>query len=237
MNSDTQKRSSQPSGQVRLSFSSSKRALVVLLVALAPFFLMACGSSKKEKPALNAVAWGDGIFVAVGENGHILTSPDGGDWKKIAGKAKLPTLTSVVWTGEAFVASGGGGNTIWWTSPTEWSVGTVGAEVDIYGLATGPSGVIAVGAGGAVFLSADGVAWESIDTGIAETLRQATWGEGKYVAVGEEGAIWTSPEARIWTRAETPLEIPIIFLAVAYNEGLFFASGADGTILESAKHL
>ena len=153
MISDTHNRPPQPAARTSLFVQPGRSAAVFFLFLLLPLFLVACGSSKKEKPSLNAVAWGDGTFVSVGENGHILISSDGADWKKIAGKASLPTLTSVVWTGDAFVASGAGGNTIWWSSPDDWSTGTVGAEVDIYGLATGPPGVIAVGVDGAVFLS------------------------------------------------------------------------------------
>ena len=101
MKSRIQKKLSRPMHQARPESLGLKRGLAVLVLAILPFFLTSCGGDSKSKPALNAVAWGDDGFVAVGENGHILTSSDGTDWKLIAGKAALPTLTSVVWTGNS----------------------------------------------------------------------------------------------------------------------------------------
>lgn len=233
MKSRMQEKLSRPMDHDRPEFLGLKRVLAVLVLAALPLFLTACGGDSKSKPALNAVVWGDDGFVAVGENGHILTSSDGADWKLIAGKAALPTLTSVVWTGEIFIAAGAGGNTIWWASPEDWSTGTVGAENDIYGLTNSPQGVLAVGVGGVAFLTQDGVVWETIETGIVETLRQVTWGDGKYVAVGEAGGIWTSADARTWAKAVLPEGELTLLLTVGFAEGLFLASGADGVILQS----
>ena len=233
MKSRIQKKLSRPMHQARPESLGLKRGLAVLVLAALPLFLMSCGGDSKSKPALNAVAWGDDGFVAVGENGHILISSDGTDWKLIAGKAALPTLTSVVWTGELFIAAGGGGNTIWWASPEDWSTGTVGAENDIYGLTNSPQGVLAVGVGGVVFLTQDGVVWERIETGILETLRQVAWGDDKYVAVGEAGGIWTSADARTWVKAVLPEGEFTLLLTVGFGEGLFLASGAEGVILQS----
>jgi photosystem II stability/assembly factor-like uncharacterized protein len=63
---------------------------------------------------LNAVAYGNGLFVAVGYGGTILTSPDGAGWtKRTSGTSN--GLVGVAYGNNRFVAVGDRG--IIFTSP------------------------------------------------------------------------------------------------------------------------
>lgn len=62
-------------------------------------------SFRRDLPHLRALAFGAGIFVAVGE-GAIVTSTDGQEWTKQE-RAADEKLTWVHWTGREFLAGGG----------------------------------------------------------------------------------------------------------------------------------
>jgi hypothetical protein len=58
--------------------------------------------------SLNAVTYGNGLFVAVGNGGTILTSPDGVNWtRRTSGTSDW--LSGVTYGNGTFVAVGSGG--------------------------------------------------------------------------------------------------------------------------------
>jgi photosystem II stability/assembly factor-like uncharacterized protein len=67
-----------------------------------------------EKSPLYAVAWGNQQFVAVGEGGTILTSPDAHTWTQRT-SATSEYLYSMIWANQQFVAVGWNGTIL--TSP------------------------------------------------------------------------------------------------------------------------
>ena len=62
-------------------------------------------SFRKDLPQLRALAFGNGVFVAVGE-GVIVTSRDGKEWAKQE-RAADEKLDWLVWTGKEFLCGGG----------------------------------------------------------------------------------------------------------------------------------
>lgn len=63
---------------------------------------------------LNAIAYGNGLFVAVGADGVIITSSNGESWE-IQDSGTSQSLFDVIWCGNQFVSVGKGGTIL--TSP------------------------------------------------------------------------------------------------------------------------
>ncbi len=70
---------------------------------------------------LNAVTWGGNQFVADGDGGGLVTSPDGLKWTI---HARLPRgyMSGIAWNGSHYVAVGYGGAILISSDGTNWSV-------------------------------------------------------------------------------------------------------------------
>jgi len=159
---------------------------------------------------------GNGLFVAVGTNSTIVTSPDGTNWQQqIAPPGS--SLSAVAAGPGGFVAVGAdtatGTINVILTSPdgTNWSANNQAGGV-------GNNGFLAVAYGGGEFMAVGngGVNWYSSDGGStwsrgstpagAPNLNGVAYGNGMFVAVGDDGYIFTSPGAGgLWTQQATNL--------------------------------
>jgi hypothetical protein len=179
---------------------------------------------------IRAVAYGEGVFVAVGRSdegqpnssGAVWTSPDGRAWTKVDGATVFGStgaspsqrevaLSDVVNRGPGFVA-----------------VGT----------AVGSSGMVV----GAIFTSRTGFAWTrvAVDDGLeaSEPTMITTWSGGLAVGANVRGygwghpAIWTSSDGSAWVPADlaefaTDLGAP----HVPGDEFLSALAGVDGGLI------
>src|SRR5512135_2800111 len=75
--------------------------------------------------SLRSVAYGLGAFVAVGDGGTILTSPDGLQWTARTSSTGN-VLYNVTFGGGRFVAVGGGGVVVTSTNAVKWLLGNSG---------------------------------------------------------------------------------------------------------------
>ena len=160
---------------------------------------------------LNAVAAGNGMFVAVGDSGAILTSPDGIDW--VTGNSGTNVaLYSVIWGGEQFVAVGDSGMVV--TSPDgmEWTVRNSGKDYRIGSVAYGDGKYVAL-AGYAsypgkeytyVLISDDGIGWTGSafrpDYGFMpiSTLMKIAYGGGRFIGGNSDMNILNSTDGINW---------------------------------------
>jgi hypothetical protein len=141
--------------------------------------------------ALYDVVWSGTQFVAVGDGGVVLTSPDGTTWtQRVSGTSAR--LYGIAWSGAQFVATGSGGI---YTSPdgVSWTeqLGFPASGLDVVW-----SGTQFVVVGGDIFTSPDGVNWTS--QGSAQ-LYSVAWSGSQFAAVGAYGKIITSPDGVTWT--------------------------------------
>ncbi len=90
-------------------------SLIVLTLSFVPFSINADSLDNwhlrnrlPQGNSLNAVTYGNGIFVAVGDNGTILTSPDGVTWTQES-SGTTDRLNAVNHGNGIFVAGGDGG--------------------------------------------------------------------------------------------------------------------------------
>lgn len=148
--------------------------------------------------SLQGVVFGGGQFVAVGEYGTILTSPDGIDWT-VRESGIRETLDGVAYGGGLYVAYGPRAFVL--TSPDgmDWTRVTLpdGAG-PVQDMAYGSGQFIGVTYSGWV-RSADGAAWQNQRWGDGLfTIRRIAFGAGRFVAAGES-SVFVSGNGAEWS--------------------------------------
>jgi hypothetical protein len=201
--------------------------------------------------SLEDIAWGNGVWVAVGLGNYpdsdgggnfvvILTSPDLITWTQQTAPPDVDGLSGIVYANGLFVAVGSGddlilrqifGAILTSQDGVNWvqeNSGTTDSYLNnvIYG-----NGLFVVDSAwhDTILTSPDGVNWTVSDTGMQFwTSSGLTYANGLYVVVGSSG-ILASPDGSIWTQAST-----IGSQAITYGNGLFVAVSGNGQIQTSA---
>jgi hypothetical protein len=178
--------------------------------------------------SFNGVTYGNGIFVAVGEYGIILTSPNGMNWTERNLGITLH-LNGVTYEKDIFVAIGNKGTIL--TSPDgmNWTERSSGTTSHLNGITHGNGIFVAVG--DRILTSPDGIGWterrvEKI--GVIYPwfyLSRVAYGNGIFVAVGDR--ILTSPDGVNWTERSTGTDFHASLFGVAYGNGTFVTVGED----------
>jgi len=210
---------------------------------------------------LNNVTFGNGLFVAVGSSGTILTSSDGDTWTSQNSGTSLSlygvTFGKDINGNPLFVAVGDLGIILNSSNGSTWT-GQASANLNslpMNGVTYSDSlkEFVAVGYSGIMY-SSDGVNWNSIGTapsgitGPTVDLYSVTFGKDAngnplFVTVGTynssstnqptsyNGIIGTSPDGINWTIVQYP---PNYLSGVTYNSvNQFVAVGREGIILTS----
>lgn len=155
-------------------------------------------------------------FVAVGDNGAVIASGNGGSVPAYQGRAWVaansgiggsPNLQAVTYALGKFITVGQGGVIYTSTDAANWSQYTTIdlASHNLNALAAGSvngvATVVAVGDSGAILLTKDGVSWSAAAStpttanlyGVTYAISMNLW-----VAVGAGGAVWVSSDASNW---------------------------------------
>jgi hypothetical protein len=188
--------------------------------------------STMEGNAFGAVAYGNGLFVALNNSvavtsNPVWVSPDGVNWRRV-NTTFLNSVgggwSSVTYSGSRFVAVrfAGGASAVqrvmWSSDGISWQYATtVPAFLSWTSVAYGGTAsplFVAVNENGAVgtcvMTSPDGVTWTSRTVPTALLWNSVTWGAGPnlFVAVARNGAtttnIITSPDGITWTSRTSP---------------------------------
>jgi len=188
------------------------------------------------------VQYGNGAFVAVGENLTIQSSNNAATWtSRYQNTSSNTSFYAVSYGNGIFFAVGGSSNI--WTSTNNavtWTQATTPNQDGLYtlrGAAYGNGVYIAVGRFGYdrirsyVLSSTDTITWTQRSWATSNTdgaLRGAAYGNGVYVAVGDNNFV-KSKNGTTWTVATRDTAGPIgQFFDVAYGNGLFVAVGTAG---------
>lgn len=162
-----------------------------------------------NKASLSLIAYGNGIYVAIGKDGTLYTLSSFGIL--IPGPQYSIFFNDITFGNSLFVAIGptmdvpagphnpedynrllvssDGQN--WTTIPSPHPL--------LYGMVYGNNLFVGVGSEGITYRSTDGNTWNSGSSGSLQALRGITYGNGLFVAVGDEGTILTSPDGITWT--------------------------------------
>ena len=183
-------------------------------------------------PGVNDIAYGNRLYVAVGNDGIVKTSRDAKTWDVL----KLDydgDLAAVVWGGNQFVAVGNEGSrhTIFTsTDGLVWKNVHSGRDGSIRDLAWNGQVYAAAGTQGLILTSTDGVNWVKRDVNIvsfdstAKQINAIEWGNGAFVAVTIYGSVLYSKDGSAWETLHLPVEYERIW-DMAYGNGTFVAVG------------
>src|SRR5207248_1962085 len=154
---------------------------------------------------INGVAYGNGVYVAVGSAGIVLASTDGSTWTQTAVGTTPLDLNCVTFGNDSFVAAGdhnGPGIILYSANGLDWSIGANPVYKNLRGVTTAPGQFLAVGNDGTILTSTNPAAWSSeadMATIPYTNLRGVAWVNGEYVVVGNAGTILTSFHAISWS--------------------------------------
>jgi len=189
------------------------------------------------------IAFGNGLYVAVGGDATIATSPDGGTWTIRRMSTANLVLNAVAFANGRFVAAGLGSPTITGaglimtsTDGLEWTINetiasTVNAQFNevLFG---GGTWVVSGAAGGRAFTSTDGLNWTARSLPAGVIPGTGTYGAGRFVLSGNGNTVLTSTDGATWTRLPVAGAIgassPFIS-DVAFAAGKFAAVGRDSS--------
>lgn len=177
---------------------------------------------------LRAVIWTGSQFVAVGDAGVILTSPDGILWERRT-SGTTERLESVAGNGSMVVAVGSGGAILSSPDGVAWTQRPSGFTAFLRHVTWNGSAFLAV-ADGALRSSADGVTWQSYSNN-AGGLLTIRWLEGTLCGTGDIN-LSTSVDAVTWTPRLTL--VGSRFTDVASNGSQWVVTSSDGKVRRSS---
>lgn len=165
---------------------------------------------------MNDIIYANGMYVMVGWNGYLMTSPDGDNWKTISvGYATSSyVLNRVIYHGGKFIAVGEYGM---FSTSTDGKTWTQMAYIDFSNtydckaIASNGEKIVVVNRNGYFSTSVDGVTWTKFKyMGVYLTqVNNLVYSNGKFVAIGmsyvdNEDLVYTatSVDGEIWTALE-----------------------------------
>ncbi len=184
---------------------------------------------------LNDVEWfaAASLFVAVGNNGAISTSPDGVTWTSRSSGVAV-TLFVAGASPSLIVAAGSGGALV--TSPDgiNWTVRTSGTANGIGGAAWKDGLFVVTATNGTILTSPDGITWTARTSGTTELLRGAAVSDRYFMVVGNRACL-ISRDGITWQAAD---DIPTeILTEPAWNGRCMVIAGLSGLIMRSQRLL
>lgn len=167
------------------------------------------------KNILRRFAFGNGLYVAVGDRGRRAVSSDGREWKDAPDVKAIDTLVDVTFGKGIFVGVGLNGLRMSSEDGLKWSERLVGEEGEHCNsvLFTGEQ-FVAIGLG-ATYLSPDGRTWTRKENKDAPLT--AAYGDGVYVGSNWKGRILRSTDAVEWKQ---------VFKSEHHIEALCYGSAA-----------
>ncbi|HUS35306.1 MAG TPA: Calx-beta domain-containing protein [Verrucomicrobiae bacterium] len=199
---------------------------------------------------LNSIAFGNGVFVAVGDAHSILYSIDNGvSWAAADAEASAAALVSVQYGNNRFVAVGQGGRSFTSTNGIHWTAHSMGGRHNtmLFG-----NGLFAAGSeDGIIAVSSDGATWAYNTTAANGPLVLSAFGNGKFLfkeRSAESAPFPSTPPAETfvasadgtnWTRYNATVPIPFNcrppceylrdFNGLTFLNGRFYATVRSGT--------
>jgi len=177
------------------------------------------------------VAYGDGLWVAVGQSGEIQVSSDGVTWIRhnIAGETNWlygVAYGNGLWVAVGYLSIYTSPDGISWQKQTPGTGGGVVPDAEYQDVAYGDGTFVVVG-NEEIQTSTDGETWYLRYQGFGDNLKACTFGNGVWVAVGNTSAIYRSPTGILWSKE--PAAGITDFRDVTWGEdtALFIATGTS----------
>ncbi|GBU27200.1 hypothetical protein R84B8_00726 [Treponema sp. R8-4-B8] len=189
----------------------------------------------KDGGSINVIIYGNGTFVAGGDNGKMATSPDGKTWTAVAdSKFGDVDIDAIAYGNNKFVAVGydktatSTDGKIWTAVPKSVFSGKFYKEIKA--IAFGNGTFVAGGYNCYMATSTDGVVWTDVSDrklgGSFDHIYSIAYGNGKWVAVGSVGIAY-STNGNNWEIVTPKPDLSVY--GVAYGNNKFVAVGQYGT--------
>ncbi len=172
--------------------------------------------------SLQNIVSGNGLLVAAGYEGTIMTSLDGREWTRQE-SGTTQSLYTLTHGGGLFVAAGSRGALTVSEDGTNWVAVNSGTLNPLFGSAYG-NGLWVVAGGSNILVSANGFQWNNRPSPILPKafLNSIAYGAGRFVGVGAGFfAVW-STNALEWQRSESDIGN---YFSIVYAGGQFVAGG------------
>ncbi|MCL4180937.1 MAG: hypothetical protein KJ072_24715 [Verrucomicrobia bacterium] len=180
--------------------------------------------------SLNAVTFTDGMFVAVGETGTILSSTDTLTWRTHS-QTGFDDLCGVAFGGGIHVAVGQRGIILVSPGLQDWQLVPSGTTNTLRSVTFGEGGFVAVGDSGVVVSSRNGTEWTRQNADSTQDLRGVCFGSAGFVAVGAGGTLLHSRDGGEWTQQTSRTTDRLN--GVTWRDGWYVAVGEGGTVRSS----
>jgi len=172
----------------------------------------------------SSVCWNGARFVAVGEKGTLLTSPDGLAW--------TPQASGVDWDfghvsgGDGLALAAGFKGFLTSRDGEHWG-GTTAGMFNLRGLDY-QGGLFFALNGMGVLSSPDGFHWSTLPLGLPyDPVMGIAYGNGLYVAATQSEVLYTSSDAVHWAQGYLPVTTNSYVESVAFENGVFVVSEGD----------
>lgn len=165
------------------------------------------------------------LYVAIGYNGTIFTSPDGVKWAKnsFVSNNVNADLYDVICTDDQIIVVGGKGIVLRSTDGFNWTVKAV-TDYSITKVIYGNHLFLAfTNNPGEILTSKDGVSWKRGKTTSKQDIFDAVWNGKVFVTVGRDGEISTSKDGLNWQTKI--LKSKPLFQKIIWNGKLFVTFG------------
>jgi hypothetical protein len=198
---------------------------------------------------LNSIAFGNGVFVAVGLNSILYSTDNGLSWADADVELNTAALVSVQYANNRFVAVGQGGRSFTSTNGIQW---TGHAMPGNYNTMSFGNGLFAAGSEqGIIAISSDGATWAYNTSAASGPLILSTFGNGKFLFKQRSSDAFpttpaaqpfiASPDGTNWTRYDATVPPPFNcgpqcqylreFTGLTFSNDRFFASAWGNNFL------
>lgn len=183
---------------------------------------------------LRSIAFHNGLVVAGGDAGAIVTSEDHGtNWTTQVSGVDT-TLNGMGYAAGTYVAVGAAGAILTSADAINWMPQASGVTTTLRGVAHNGTTFVVVGDSGVVLTSPDAANWTPQTLGDTRALNSVACAEGLFVAVGERNRVFSSPDGVEWTpRTTAGGSSSPAFNSVTYGSGTFLVAGGSAAILTS----
>ncbi|MBD2756292.1 T9SS type A sorting domain-containing protein [Spirosoma validum] len=182
------------------------RVLLITLFGLGATFATKAQSQWQQATSnttqtLSDVVYDNGLWVAVGANGTIVTSPDGVTWTPRTSNT-IQSLSAAGFGAGQWIAVGANRTILTSSDGITWTPQSSTVAQNYSDIVYGAGVWVVTGDGGAM-TSPDGVTWTAQNANpsqqISRALYAVSYGAGLFVAVGENKKIVSSPDGITWT--------------------------------------
>ncbi len=183
------------------------------------------------------IIYSNGLFVTVGMNGEIQTSPDSIIWTKRLSDNYSNIFWGITYGNGIYVVVGQGGEIQTSTDGINWIHRTAANGYNnLFTKAAYENGkFIIVGLSGEIQTSLDGINWthQTPDGEYSGKLDGITYGNGLYLIVGQKGEIQTSADCIKWTKRTSASGYNGDYASAEFANGQFIIVGSLGEIQTS----